>query len=168
MLKYVIMTQELLAPENNPFPAGEGVTPGGEGTISDDPVVLANLEMLNSDGFGEMVSSESIGGNAGAAEINGVKVPCVGINGYADRQSGSITTFGNPQEVDPAIVTRDSNFILRVALPELRAMLAGLPTAMKIIGVIGGAGMDETAKAKLEAAIHAWNASQAAQAEPRN
>jgi len=137
---------------------------GSGDVLRDDPIVLANVGMLNGRNFYDEMNGESIGANAGSTEIDGKRVQCMGINGYADKQTGRITIFGGIQNIDPAIVQRDSHFILTIALPLIAAVIKGEPLAMKIIEIHRAEEMDAAGKAKLAAAAAIWNTEQAATA----
>jgi len=79
--------------------------------------VLYNLARLEGDEFGRMFVDESFGGTGDMWEIDGQWYPCAGVNGYANRETGRISAFGNyDQDIDPAIVARDALFTLRVVL----------------------------------------------------
>lgn len=84
--------------------------------IQHDAVVAINAEMLQGDAYRRVAGSESMGGNAGTAKIDGHTYSCIGLNGYAERQTGQIITFGNFQDVDTEIVQRNGHFIFRVAV----------------------------------------------------
>lgn len=58
-----------------------------------DNVAFMNDQMIKQN------RSESIGGNAGAVELDGVLYPTMGANGYVDPATGRLTAFGSPQSL---------------------------------------------------------------------
>jgi len=81
-----------------------------------DPEIVAhNLTMLNND-MVELIVGESIGGNAGTVEINGIEYACAGANGIAESETGKITAFGNIQNIDKAELKNNARFIMKIAL----------------------------------------------------
>ena len=84
-----------------------------EGII--DLVVAANVAAMESRAMQEVLSMESVGGNAGCVKIGDERYPAAGVNGFADGESGLITAFGNFQDIDADIKARSREFTLRVA-----------------------------------------------------
>ena len=85
-------------------------------SLPDKKIVAHNLGMLNVDMI-NLLMSESIGGNAGAVEINGKRYRCGGANGYANPETGEIVVFDNIQNIrDRRIVEENIDFVLRVAI----------------------------------------------------
>ncbi len=85
-----------------------------------DPVVLASLNKLNDSNFVSAYGSETYGGNAGYINIDGNILSCKAINGYANRVTGQIAAFGNPQYLDTSITNNEqyAHFQLRFAVPK--------------------------------------------------
>ena len=77
--------------------------------------VSHNLGMLTKDMI-DLLNTESIGGNAGEAEINGKKYKCGAANGFANPETGKIVMFGNIQNIPKDIVSENVEFTLRVAM----------------------------------------------------
>ena len=64
-----------------------------------NPIVKKNLKLMRSNkegGMAQLISNESIGGNAGASHL--------GINFYYNKETGEIVYFGNIQHVPAKIV----------------------------------------------------------------
>lgn len=84
-------------------------------------IIEQNLEKMRSPN-GEMrrvIKDESVGGNAGSAEIDGERFPCLGVNAFYDRQTGEIKAFGNIQSIRPEIVDNPNyrRFAFRIISP---------------------------------------------------
>jgi|GEM_PF-1989371 len=92
---------------------GELDTAQAEGIT--DLVVAANVAAMESRAMQEVLSMESVGGNAGCVKIGDKKYPAAGVNGFADGNSGLITAFGNFQYIDADIKARSREFTLRIA-----------------------------------------------------
>ena len=84
-------------------------------TGPDKVVVSHNIEMLTKD-MVDLLNTESIGGNAGTAEINGKKYRCGAANGFANPETGEIVMFGNIQNIPKDLAVQNIEFTLRVAM----------------------------------------------------
>ena len=123
--------------------------------LPDRRVVTRNLMMLNWDMI-HLLNNESIGGNAGAVEINGKKYSCGGANGYANPETGQIIVFDNIQNIrDRKIVEENIAFTLRVAMD----WKAG--NFIKIVNFYvedyNKMRLSDKAKLAIETAIAEWN-----------
>ena len=63
-----------------------------------------------------LLSSESIGGNAGRVVIDGTRFNCGGANGFLNPATGEILIFENIQNVPLEIRKRGTEFTFRVAV----------------------------------------------------
>jgi len=81
----------------------------------DAAIVEHNINKMGSD-MNKVLSSESIGSNAGMVEIDGVKYSCVAVNGYADPDIGKIIVFGNPQNMNEHVLRHNAHFSFKIAL----------------------------------------------------
>ena len=115
----------------------------------DEGVINHNLEMMLKD-MGVLIASESMGGNAQSAEINGERWPCVAANGHADPQTGKIVSFGNFQDIPKDIVEENQEFTLRVAL-DLRKGHS------RIINFFGAEKFSQKSRKNIEMAIERYN-----------
>lgn len=79
-----------------------------------DPITQANFNMLMSEQFDRTLHAESIGGNAGFEQIGDELWGCLGVNGYAEGDSGKIMGIGNVQDLSPDIVANNTDFTLRL------------------------------------------------------
>lgn len=57
-----------------------------------------NHDLLHGKEYQMVGSSETLGGNAGSVEVDGVKYAVFSVNGLADRRSGRFLQFDNYQE----------------------------------------------------------------------
>ena len=80
-----------------------------------EKLIAHNLDEMGSPMM-RLLTVESIGGNAGFAEINGRKIPCAAARGFADAQTGEIIDFGNFQNVPRKIRNTYPEFIFRIAV----------------------------------------------------
>lgn len=64
----------------------------------------SNVYDLHGSAFLNTLSSESFGGNAGGVTVDGKRFTCAAVNGFAEKETGRFVTFGNFQNLDPAIV----------------------------------------------------------------
>ncbi|VVC04782.1 Calcineurin-like phosphoesterase [Candidatus Bilamarchaeum dharawalense] len=86
------------------------------GTVPPDQITLDNAMIIFGDrngsrrgvfsSFGEVSSSESMGGNAGPMRV--------AVNGYYDPQTGRIIAFGNIQDIPKSILAKGREFTLLV------------------------------------------------------
>jgi hypothetical protein len=83
----------------------------------DAPVVQENLAILCSAEYQDVVTNESVGGNAASAAFDGRRVQCAGVNGCLDPTSGKIVALGN--EIDAGIIDKYANFTLRVGYTDV-------------------------------------------------
>jgi hypothetical protein len=72
-------------------------------------VVRYNVQQMHGQAFSNTLATESIGGNAGNELVDGKRYSCAAVNGFAQKESGLFVTFGNFQNVDPAIVNNPAN-----------------------------------------------------------
>lgn len=79
-------------------PVGEQSEPAIELTTQDLEIVGRNIEKIKAE-MAHALNRESIGGNAGAAEIGGKKYPCAGLNALMDIESGEIIEFTNYRDL---------------------------------------------------------------------
>ncbi len=110
------------SPEARQFsllPIPEVLEAGDLATAESNPIIVANAAMMQGDLFAQIAEEESVGGNAGIAEINGQVYLCVGVNGYCNTQTGEIATFGNVEDVDPEVLNQKGRFIFRIAVRSL-------------------------------------------------
>src|SRR3989338_5608370 len=77
-------------------------------------IVAHNLQMMEED-MQILAGNESMGGNAGSLIIEGKPCSCSGLNGYADRETGRILAFGNPQNIPQEIKNKSVGFTFREA-----------------------------------------------------
>lgn len=126
---------------------------------TDDPVVSHNLDMMHSGAFTKVFMNESIGGNAGRREVNGIKFVCAGINGYADQSTGLIKAFGNFQNLPPEVVAENGYIGLTVGL-SLAHPEAGNP----ILEVQTDGSLSAEALDRIQAAIDRYNQEEPARA----
>ncbi len=122
-----------------------------EDLVPETAIVEHNVGMLNRD-MQDLLSLESIGGNAGTVEIAGKTYPCGAANGYANRETGEIVIFNNVQDVPEEIVESNAEFTLRVALD-----FAG-GKFIKIVDFFGSNNFSVKGRLAIEAAISKWNA----------
>jgi len=117
----------------------------------DEAVVEVNLRRISSEML-DFLKTESMGGNAGEIEIEGKKQPLLGVNGYAERQTGVIIGFSNSplERFRPEL----KDFIRNYTHLNWRVTL----DINKIIGAIyEGGELSPKAKASLEESIRRWN-----------
>ncbi len=117
-----------------------------------------NLEKMETE-MHELLRTESMGGNARSVEISGKSWPCTAANGYADKQTGDIKTFGN--YVDHVIVEQNGNFIFRLANQPFDEIdySKGIPERdiRPIVEFIGKENFSTEAQDLLEDCIARWN-----------
>ncbi|OGN08706.1 MAG: hypothetical protein A3J46_06560 [Candidatus Yanofskybacteria bacterium RIFCSPHIGHO2_02_FULL_41_11] len=123
----------------------------------DKVVVGHNLGMLTKD-MVDLLNTESIGGNAGEAEINGKKYRCGAANGFANPETGEIVVFGNIQNIPKDIVIENVEFTLRVAMDWQTGKF------IKIVQFWNPSyekkKFSENGKLAIESAINEWNNAQ--------
>ncbi|KKT82553.1 MAG: hypothetical protein A3B99_00720 [Candidatus Yanofskybacteria bacterium RIFCSPHIGHO2_02_FULL_44_12b] len=122
-----------------------------EKRVASEEVVAWNLEKLRKD-MVDLLMTESIGGNAGAVDVDGKKYSCGGANGYANSETGEIIVFGNIQDIqDKKILENSSSFTLRVALDRQRGFF-------KITEILFGSDhISGAGRLAIEEAVKRWN-----------
>ena len=97
---------------------------GGVMYCSDDiaEANLAKMLSMKKGGMIDLLLCESIGGNAGYCELEGMRFLCAGANFYYDRQTGGIDSFSNdPLEDGSWGNTASGHATFRVAFdPEIK------------------------------------------------
>ena len=136
----------------------ENIKPNKSESLPNEAVVAHNLEMLNRDMI-NLLNVESIGGNAGTADIDGKKYSCGTANGYANPQTGQIIVFDNIQDIrDKKIIEENAGFTLRVAINWQAGKF------VKIVDFFteryGKIKLSDQATLAIEIAINRWNAEQ--------
>ncbi len=111
-------------------------------------IVQHNLKMLEKDIL-ELLRRESMGGNAGAVEIDGKKYSCAAANGYANQETGKIAAFGNIQDIDEEVLKNNLKFTLRVAFGQNRFF--------KIVNFHRNERLGQEALINIEKAIEEYN-----------
>lgn len=81
---------------------------------SNEKITDHNFMIMTTDMQG-VLALESFGGYDNFATIGGKEYSCAIANGYADPQTGKITKFGNPQDVEPKMRV-GNQFSFKVAL----------------------------------------------------
>jgi hypothetical protein len=116
-------------------------------------------ERILAHNLGEMRSSmmrlltvESIGGNAGFAEIGGRKLPCAAARGFADGDTGEIMAFGNFQNIPKKIRNTYPEFIFRIAVDLRRRN-----PFYRIVESSFGAAFTSRARKILQESVERWN-----------
>ncbi len=117
-------------------------------------ILARNAEIIKSEMM-RLLIEESIGGNAGSAVVNGRKYLCAAANGYADKETGRIITFGNIQDLPEEITANNEKFTFRVALGGARD-----PKFMHIVDFYGGDNFSDTGRDILEKTIERFNSEQ--------
>lgn len=117
---------------------------GGDASIQAQNLQIMSTEML------VLLSSESIGGNAGHEEVEGRRLPCAAANGYADPQTGKIVSFGNFQDIPKDILKGNQEFTLRVALDIRKGH-------SRIINFFGAEKFSKKGRKNIETAIERYN-----------
>lgn len=125
----------------------EGATNAQE---QEQKIVLHNLEMLNT-AMQTLLSSESIGGNAGKCEIDGKRYQCAAANGFADKITGKIMAFNNDVKNRPG----EQSFTLRLALSIQKGGF------FHIVEFINAEDFSADGRAAIESAIEAYNTAHA-------
>lgn len=110
-----------------------------------------NIDEMNSSML-KLLSSESIGGNAGTVKIEGNQYFAAGANGYIDGQTGKIMVFGNIQNLDKEIVSKNVSFTIKVAMG-----IRGGKAFYKITDIAIDSGVSDQAKKNLKSSISEWN-----------
>ena len=112
-----------------------------------------NLLAMNSPMM-KLLQTESVGGNAGRAKLDGKYYACAAANGYADPQSGRIVAFGNFQDVSPNIRKKNAQFTLRVACG-----VRGFFRIVQLVSEDRGSGgtLSPGARDVLEQSVRTWN-----------
>lgn len=122
-------------------------------SIADDPAVVHNLAQMNGPMI-RLLKNESLGGNAGRANLGGRFYSCAAANGYADPLTGQIVVFGNVQDVPPDVRAGNAAFTLKVAFGGLRFFrIVELFTKNQP----GGAPLSPDAREVLEESVQRWN-----------
>jgi len=122
-------------------------------------VVSHNLKMMEGD-MRTLSTGESFEGNAGSVIIEGKRYSCAGLNGYADKQTGKILAFGNPQDVPEEIRRQGIKFTFKEAINlDVSAFLAGLKgKTSKIVDFLGASEFSEKGRKNIEVATRDYNA----------
>ena len=115
----------------------------------DEEITSHNLETMEKD-MKSLSFDESIGGNAQSEFIEGKKYTCVGLNGYAHRQTGMILAFGNSQHVPQDIAKSGMQFTMKEAIDVDR-------NASKIVNFYGVDKFTERGRKNIQASIDAYN-----------
>ena len=124
--------------------------PIASGEETDREIVTHNRGMLKRP-MQRLLFNESIGGNAGTERVGKTDYPCAAANGYADRATGKIVTFGNVQDILPDVVKDKNEFTLRVAFDITSRRF------FKIVSFLGVENFTERGKRNIQAAIDEYN-----------
>jgi hypothetical protein len=89
--------------------------PKGISENAGERIISHNLDEMRASMM-QLLTVESIGGNAGFAEIGGRKLPCAAARGFADGETGEIMDFGNYQNIAKKIRNAYPEFIFRIAV----------------------------------------------------
>jgi hypothetical protein len=119
---------------------------------SGEQIISHNLDEMRSSMM-RLLTVESIGGNAGFAEIGGRKIPCGAARGYADGKTGEIITFGNFQNISKKIRNTYSGFIFRIAVDLRRRS-----SSYRIVESSFDGPFTSKAKKLLQESVERWNA----------
>ena len=119
-------------------------------------IIAHNLSEMRSSMM-QLLTVESIGGNAGFVEIGGRKLPCAAARGYADGQTGEIITFGNYQNISKTTRNTFAEFIFRIAVDLRRRN-----PFYRIVESSAGPSFTSRARTLLEESVQRWNAQSAA------
>lgn len=122
--------------------------------------VLHNLDMLQH-AMTKLLLVESMGGNAGAVTIDGIKYACAAANGYANPETGEIVVFGNSQNIDDDIIKNNMEFTLRVAV-DIKRLQGARPSGssepfFNIVNFLGKEYFVPSARRSIESAIERYN-----------
>ncbi len=117
-------------------------------------VVSHNLKMMETD-MQKLSDNESVGGNAGTITIQGKMCSCMGLNGYADRNTGEILAFGNFQDIPSEIRKKGIEFTFRKAIyTDMKTFTGG----QKIIDFFGAERFSDKGRENINIAINSYNA----------
>jgi hypothetical protein len=120
-----------------------------------EKLIAHNLDEMGSPMM-RLLTVESIGGNAGFAEINGRKIPCAAARGFADGQTGEIIDFGNFQNIPRKIRNTYPEFIFRIAVDLRRRN-----PFYRIVESSFDASFTANARKLLQESVERWNAQSA-------
>lgn len=115
-----------------------------------------NLKMMGSD-MHRLLFSESIGGNAGAYESNGIYYSCGAANLNVNPETGEIMAFGNFQNIPQEILDKTARLIFKVAIDlkgEYKKYHNGF---FRIIETYGLDNLNQNARRVIEKSVEDYN-----------